>query len=229
MTTKVVLASSGGKDSVLALQHLRSDPQVEVVGLLTTFVQRYGRVQMHGVRRVLMEAQAEALGLPLHTVWLPHQADNAHYERAMHDALRPLQQEGVTALAFGDVSLQDVRAYREALIAPTELTPLFPLWGADSAGLAREFLAAGFHATVVCVDPKRLSPRLVGRAYDERLLRELPDSVDPCGEKGEFHTFVNAGPSFAHPLATVVGVRREWMGHIFADLLPVAVRRLKGA
>ena len=224
MTTKVVLAWSGGKDSALALERLRKDPQVEVVGLLTTLVQRYGRVQMHGVRRVLVEAQAEALGLPLHIVWLPHQADNAHYERAMHDALRPLQRQGVTAVAFGDVHLADVRAYREKLIAQTELTPLFPLWGADTAVLAREFLDAGYHATVVCVDPKRLSPRLTGRAFDKRLLLELPDTVDPCGENGEFHTFVNGGPSFAHPLATLVGVRREWMGHVFADLLPIAVR-----
>ena len=224
MTTKVVMAWSGGKDSALALWRLQRDPQVQVLGLLTTFTRRYQRVQMHGVRRILVEAQAEALGLPLHTVWLQPQAGNAAYEEGVRGALATLRDEGATHVAFGDLFLQDIRAWREQLLAPTGLAPLFPLWGQDSTALAHEVVTAGFHATVVCVDPRRLSARLLGRRYDEKLLRELPDGVDPCGENGEFHTFVHDGPSFAWPLATMLGVHREWQQHLFADLLPVAQR-----
>jgi uncharacterized protein (TIGR00290 family) len=222
LTQKVLLAWSGGKDSALALWRLQRDPQVELAGLLTTFTERYGRVQMHGVRRILVEAQAEALGLPLHCVWLPPEADNATYRKAMGEALQIQRREGVDSVAFGDLNLADIRAFREQQLAPTGLTPLFPLWGEDTHALAREVLDAGLHATLVCVDPTRLSARLLGRAYDEALLAELPVEVDPCGENGEFHTFVHDGPNFAWPLATVLGVRREWLGHVFADLLPVA-------
>jgi len=224
LTTKVLLAWSGGKDSALALQRLQRDPQVVVLGLLTTFVERYGRVQMHGMRRVMLEAQAEALGLPLYPVWLPPQANNAVYERAVRQALAPLQRSGLDAVAFGDLFLQDIRTFREQLIAPTGLNSLFPLWGEDTHALSREIIREGFHATVVCVNPARVPATLLGRVYDEGLMRELPDGVDPCGENGEFHTFVQDGPNFAWPLATMVGVQRQWEGHLFADLLPIAMR-----
>jgi uncharacterized protein (TIGR00290 family) len=229
LTTKVVLAWSGGKDSALTLWRLQRDPGIEVAGLLTTFTERYDRVQAHGVRRVLVQAQAEAIGLPLYPVWLPPQASNVLYERAVRAALAGLRREGVQAVAFGDLFLADLRAWREALLAPTGLTPLFPLWGEATRPLARQILAEGFHATLVCVNPQRLSTRLLGRPYDARLLDELPEGVDPCGENGEFHTFVHDGPPFAHALATLMGVERDWQGQRFADLLPLAQRAPQGA
>jgi uncharacterized protein (TIGR00290 family) len=226
LATKVVMAWSGGKDAAMALWRLQQDPGVEVAGLLTTFTERYDRVQLHGVRRILVEAQAEALELPLHRVWLPLEASNAVYERTMARAVERLLREGVQAMAFGDLFLEDIRAYRERMLAPTGLAPLFPLWGADTAALAREIVTAGFHATVVCVDPTRLSSRLLGRPYDAAFLDELPERVDPCGERGEFHTFAHGGPPFAFPLATMLGTRSEWLGHVFMDLLPLAPRGL---
>jgi uncharacterized protein (TIGR00290 family) len=230
---KVLLAWSGGKDSALALWRLQQDPGLTVVGLLTTFTQRYDRVQMHGQRRVMIEAQAEALGLPLHTQWVPPQAPNRVYEETLRERLGPLRREGVSAVAFGDLFLADIRAYRERLLEPTGLEPLFPLWGEDTAALAREVLEVGIHATVVCVNPQHLDASFLGRAYDASFLSDLPAGVDPCGENGEFHTFVHNGPHFANPLTTLVGVRREWLGHLFTDLLPLArplaARRRAGA
>ena len=168
--------------------------------------------------------KAEALGLPLRTVWLPPQASNERYERAVQQALRAEQRSGLDAVAFGDLFLQDLRDYRERMIAPTELTPLFPLWGQESRAVAEEIIAAGIRATVVGVDPTRVPASFLGRPYDEELLNELPLWVDPCGENGEFHTFVHDGPSFASPLATLLGVQRDWQGHRFAERLPGARR-----
>jgi len=225
LTMKVMLAWSGGKDSALALLRLQQDPQVELVGLLTTFTTMHGRVPFHGVRRVMVEAQADAIGLPLCTVWLPPQANNARYERGVQQALRTQQRSGLDAVAFGDLFLQDLRDYRERMIAPTELTPLFPLWGLDSQAVAEEIVASGIRATVVGVDPTRVPSTFLGRPYDEDFLHELPPGVDPCGENGEFHTFVHDGPAFASPLPVVLGVQRDWQGHRFAELLPVARHR----
>lgn len=229
MKTKIVVAWSGGKDSALALWRLQRDDRYLVVGLLTTLTLRYDRIQMHGVRRVLLEGQAEALGLALHPVWVPPHASNEVYETAVRRALGRLQRQGVTAVAFGDLFLEDIRAYREKLLAPTGLQGLFPIWGEDTAALARSVIAAGFHATVVCVDPNALAPSFVGRAYSEALLNDLPPSVDPCGENGEFHTFVHDGPNFRYALSTMLGVRMEWDGFCYADLVPVAQQGLLGA
>jgi uncharacterized protein (TIGR00290 family) len=229
LAKKVLLAWSGGKDSCLALSRLRADPQVDVIGLVTTFVARYGRVQAHGIRRLLVQAQAEALGLPLHPVWLPFQARDTDYEATLRDVLAPLQRDGVEAVAFGDLFLQDIRAYRESLLSRMRLEGVFPLWGTDTAALAREIVRDGYRATVVCLDPTRVSARLLGRPYNTALLRELPESVDPCGENGEFHTFVHDGPGFAWPLGTLLGVHRQWQGQLFADLMPVARPALRRA
>lgn len=222
MTQKVVVAWSGGKDSAMALWRMQKDPRYQVAGLLTTLTERYDRIQMHGVRRIVLEGQAEALGLRLIEVWVPMHADNQAYEQAMGVALAGLVDQGVSAVAFGDLFLEDIRAYRERLMAPSGLEPLFPLWRENTAALARMAIEEGFRATVVCVDPNALSPSFVGRPYDAALLKDLPPTVDPCGENGEFHTFVHDGPNFRFPLRTMMGVRTERGGFHFADLLPVA-------
>jgi uncharacterized protein (TIGR00290 family) len=222
--TKVVMAWSGGKDSALALWRLQRDDRYQVMALLTTLTERYDRVQMHGTRRILLEAQAEALGQRLVQVWVGHQADNAAYEAAMAAALQVLIAEGVEAVAFGDLFLQEIRAYRERMLAPTGLQPLFPLWGEDTAQLARQMVRDGFRATLVCIDPRALPAAFAGRPFDEALLADLPAGVDPCGENGEFHTFVHDGPNFHYPLPTMLGTRVERTGFLYADLLPVARR-----
>ena len=217
---RALLSWSSGKDSAWALHLLRERGEVEVVGLLTTFNQEFARVAMHGVRDQLVREQARAVGLPLHPVQLPWPCPNEAYEEAMAQALAGARGEGITHIAFGDLFLEDVRAYREERMAGAGMTPLFPVWGLDTAQLAREMLASGTRATIVCVDPKQLDRRFCGRAFDASLLRELPDGVDPCGERGEFHTFVWDGPAFARPLRVTPGEVVERDGFVFADLLP---------
>jgi uncharacterized protein (TIGR00290 family) len=222
----VVLSWSGGKDSALALAALRADPSYEVVALLTSITQGYERVSIHGVRRTLVEAQAAMLGLPLHEVVLHPSSSNEAYEAAFVEALERVRAEhaDVRLLAFGDLFLADVREYRERLVHAAGHRAVFPLWGRDTATLAREFIAAGFRATLVCVDTQQLPASFAGRAFDGDLLAELPATADPCGEKGEFHTFVSAGPIFAEPIAIDIGevvLREERFA--FCDLLP-AVR-----
>jgi len=214
------LSWSSGKDSTLALAALRDDPSTEVVGLLTTVNEDADRVAMHAVRRTLLEAQAAALGLPLHVVEIPHACRNETYEKRMSAAIDAARADGVTRMAFGDLFLADVRAYREQMLAPTGLEPLFPLWGSDTTALAREMVDRGIRATLTCVDPQQLEAGFAGREYDARLLAELPQGVDPCGENGEFHTFVHDGPGFAHPLAVRTGEVVERDGFVFADVLP---------
>lgn len=218
--TKAVMAWSGGKDSAVALWRLQQDPKFQVVGLLTTLTAGYDRVSMSGVRESLLGAQAEALGLKAHRVWIPPQCSNQTYEAEMFRAVEGLEREGVKAIGFGDLFLEDVRAYREKMLAPTGLRPLFPIWGEDTRTLSRWAIASGFQATLVCVDPRALSPDFAGRAYDETLLAELPARVDPCGENGEFHTFVHGAPNFRQAIPVVAGARVEREGFIFADLLP---------
>jgi uncharacterized protein (TIGR00290 family) len=218
---RVVLSWSGGKDSVLALVELRRDPSVEVVGLVTTVTEGYDRISMHGVRRALLERQAAALGLPLEIAWIPPAASNREYEARMAAALERQRGRGATGVAFGDLFLADVRAYREAWLATCGLAPRFPLWGRDTRALAEAFLAMGFEAVVTCVDTRVLPARWAGRPFDGAWLRDLPPGVDPCGERGEFHTFVHAGPLFRDAVPFVRGeiVRREaWA---FCDLLAV--------
>ncbi|MDH4248923.1 MAG: adenine nucleotide alpha hydrolase [Deltaproteobacteria bacterium] len=222
MRKKVVMAWSGGKDSALALWRLQQDPQWEVVGLMTTLNRHYNRISMHGVRRLLLEAQAESLGLKGLEVFLPHQGDTESYEKAMTKAAEFLKAEGVQAVAFGDLFLEDIRRYREEMMAPTGLEAVFPLWGRETGELAHEVIREGFRAVVVCLDPTALPLEVLGRPFNETFLAELPQGVDPCGENGEFHTFVNAGPNFRYPIATALGVREEHEGFHYVDLLPLA-------
>jgi uncharacterized protein (TIGR00290 family) len=209
----VVLAWSGGKDSSLALAALRADPAVEVVALLTTITRDYDRISIHGVRRAVLDAQVAALGLPLVEVAIPAAATNDAYEEAFAAALAAFRRErpAVRHLAFGDLFLADVRAYRERVLPPLGWTPVFPLWGRDTAALAQEFVRAGYRAILTCVDTTQLGAEFAGREFDASLLAELPASVDPCGERGEFHTCVYAGPIFRYPLPVRVGerVRRD--------------------
>ena len=220
----VVLSWSGGKDSALALARLREDPRVEVAGLLTTVTAGYDRVSIHGVRRTLLHAQAEALGLPLDEVVLEPQSSNAAYERAWSRALGRLRERmpGVRRLAFGDVFLEDVRRYREELARSLGFRSVFPLWGEPTRELAGEVLERGIAARLVCVDTQALPAESAGRAFDADLLDGLPPGIDPCGERGEFHTFVSAGPGFRSPVPYRVGetvLREERFA--FCDLLPV--------
>jgi uncharacterized protein (TIGR00290 family) len=223
LKTPVVLSWSGGKDSALALQQLRSGGEHEVVALLTSVTRRYDRVSIHGVRRALLEAQAAALGLPLIEVGLEPKASDAAYQRAFLDALDLLSRKhpAVTHIAFGDLYLRDVRDYRDRLLAGTAYRGLYPLWERPTRALAESFVADGFAATLVCVDETQLDARFAGRRFDRALLAELPQSVDPCGENGEFHTFVHDGPIFSEPIAVAIGdiVRREER-FTYCDLLP---------
>ena len=220
---RVLLSWSSGKDSAWALHVLRQRGDVELVGLVTTFNETADRVAMHAVRRELVEAQAASVGLPLLPVWLPWPCSNEIYERLMLDLLHEARRQGVTHVAFGDLFLEEVRDYRIRLLAGTGLEPLFPLWGtpADTPALARRMLDAGLRAVLTCVDPAQLDGRFVGRAFDAALLAELPPSVDPCGERGEFHTFCTDGPMFAAPVAVRAGAVVQRDGFYFADLVPL--------
>ena len=211
---------SSGKDSALALHEVRSGDEVDVIGLVTTVNSTVDRVAMHAVRRVLLEAQADALGLPLHVVDLPWPSANELYEQRMSAAVEVARQSGVKSIVFGDLFLEDVRAYRLAMLDGTGITPLFPLWGRATNGLAQEMLVQGVKAVITCVDPAQAPRSIAGRWYDEALLSELPPDIDPCGEKGEFHTFVVDGPGFAHPLDVGVGEVVERDGFVFADVVP---------
>ncbi len=217
---KLLMAWSGGKDSAVALHRLQQQGQYQVVGLLTTVTQGYDRISMHGVRDALLEAQARALGLPLHRVWIPPQASNALYEAAMAQAIAEAKAAGVTAMGFGDLFLLDIRRYREAQLAPTGIAPVFPIWGEDTRALAQRMIADRFRATLCCVDPKALPGDFVGRDFDATLLRDLPPGVDPCGENGEFHTFVHGAPNFRQPIPIHVGETVQRDGFWYADLLP---------
>jgi len=213
------LSWSGGKDSALALWMLRRE-QREPEALITTVTESYERVSMHGVRRELLARQAEALGLPLIEIVIPPACVNDVYEARMAEAFAVAPLSTVEAVAFGDLFLEDVRAYREERLAAGGKRGLFPLWGRNTTALAREFLDAGFEATLVCVDQRALDGAFAGRRYDEQLLAELPPGVDPCGENGEFHTFVHAGPIFAQPMDCETGAIVERDGFVFCDLTP---------
>jgi uncharacterized protein (TIGR00290 family) len=217
---RALVAWSSGKDSAWALHEVQRAGEVEVVGLLTTVTSEFGRVSMHAVREALLDRQAAALGLPCHKVRIPWPCPNERYEQEMGRALEAARTRGVTRIVFGDLYLADVRAYREQKLAGTGIEPLFPLWGRDTARLAREMLEGGLGATITCVDPRRVDRGLAGRAFDASLLAELPAGVDPCGENGEFHTFVFASPSFAAPLEVELGEVVEREGFVFADVLP---------
>lgn len=215
---RILLSWSSGKDCAWALHVLRAEARVDVVGLVTTVNQAYERVAMHAVRQTLLEAQAEAVGLPLWIVPIPSPCSNEEYEAAMGDLVRRARGEGITAMAFGDLYLEDIRAYRESRLAGTGVEPLFPLWQQPTVELAHTMLRSGLVAHLTCVDPRHLPASFAGRAFSTELLDELPAGVDPCGEKGEFHTFVSAGPMFRHPLSVQVGPTVERDGFVFCDL-----------
>jgi uncharacterized protein (TIGR00290 family) len=215
-----VLSWSGGKDSAFALHALATDPAVDVRGLLTTVTDGYDRVSMHGVRVELVAEQAAALGLPLSIVRIPPQCSNARYEEATGRALDQLRATGVAAIAFGDLYLADVRAYRERLVETAGLRAIFPLWGRPTAAVAAGLVRSGFRAILSCVDPTRMDVSHCGKEFDETLLGLLPASADPCGENGEFHTFVTDGPMFGWPIDPRRGIIVERDGFVFCDLLP---------
>jgi uncharacterized protein (TIGR00290 family) len=195
----------------------------EPVALLTTVTEDYGRVSMHGVRRELLRAQACAAGVPLVEVDIPASCPNSVYEERMAAALASPPLAGVRTMAFADLFLEDIRAYRESRLAGAGWAAAFPVWGRDTRELALEFIESGFEAVLVCVDPAQLDPSFVGRAFDSELLADLPDSVDPCGENGEFHTFVHAGPIFERPVPIELGEAVMRDGFAFQDLIPAAV------
>ncbi len=220
MKEKILLSWSGGKDSAMALRALASSPEYQVAALLTTVTQAYDRISMHGVRRVLLERQADSLGLPLDIIGIPPACINAEYETKMRTALMRHLQCGIQRVAFGDIFLEDLRAYRESRLAQIGMQALFPIWKQPTDELLRSFLGLGFQAIVVCVDPKKLSPSFAGRLLEEQFLRDLPAGVDPCGENGEFHTFVFNGPIFRQPIRFTRGDVVERDGFWFCDLMP---------
>jgi uncharacterized protein (TIGR00290 family) len=224
----IALSWSGGKDSALALRALREEPGTEPVALLTTVTTEFDRVSMHGVRRELVRAQAEAVRLPLVEVGIPAACPDDVYEARISEALHSPPLREVRRMAFADLFLEDIRAYREERLGRVEREALFPLWGRDTGVLAREFIDAGFEAVLVCVDPAQLDSSFVGRAFDDSLLADLPAGVDPCGENGEFHTFVHAGPIFDTRIEIELGETTTRDGFCFMDLLPAAVGAPRG-
>jgi uncharacterized protein (TIGR00290 family) len=214
------VAWSSGKDSLWALHVARQSGELEVVGLLSTVTATYARVSMHGVREELLEAQARALGLPVHRVRIPAQCSNEEYEAAMARAVAEARAAGVQKMIFGDLFLADVRAYRESRLKGTGIAPEFPLWGRHTAELAREMIAGGVRAYLTCLDPRKLPREMAGRAFDLDFLNDLPPDTDPCGENGEFHTFAWDGPGFSSPLEVSVGETVEREAFVFTDVVP---------
>ena len=209
---------SSGKDAAFALYEVARTRTVKPVGLLTTVTEAFGRVSMHGVREELLRAQADALGLPLTTVRIPYPCPNEVYEREMRRALESARTSGVRHIVFGDLFLEDVRQYRESRMAEVEMKCVFPLWHRPTKELAKEMLQTGIRARLVCVDSRTLARSFAGRTFDERLLADLPPGVDPCGERGEFHTFVTDAPMFRSPIAVRQGEVVDRDGFVFADL-----------
>ena len=223
MREKLVLSWSGGKDSALALYELQKTSDFEMYALLTTFVQGYDRVSMHGVRRALLEEQAKCLGIPLEQLFLPQRSSNEEYVGAFKEALTGSRKAGVSAVAFGDIFLEDVRSFREEqILKEAEMRGVFPLWKKDTVELAHSFISLGFKAVTTCVDASALGQEFVGREFDEEFLSGLPSSVDPCGENGEFHSFVYDGPIFNKKVPYTLGeiVFRDNRFH-YCDLIPV--------
>jgi uncharacterized protein (TIGR00290 family) len=217
---QVLLSWSGGKDSAMAAWQLLASRKYEIAALLTTVTEGYDRISMHGVRRELLERQAAALGIPLHRVMIPQDCDNAVYEARMGAALERFRAQGIARVAFGDIFLEDLRRYREERLALLGMSGIFPLWKRDTDELVRSFIQLGFRAILACVDTEAIDAAFAGREIDESLLRDLPASADPCGENGEYHSFVYDGPLFQKPVPVRVGpvVLRD--SRYFADLLP---------
>ena len=232
MSRPALLSWSGGKDSAWTLHRLRSDPQwadLELVGLLTTVNRHFGRIAIHGVREALLYVQAEAANLPVWLVDLPWPCSNVAYQAAMEPVLRRAVREGVQAIAFGDLFLEDIRRFRETALQPFGLDPLFPLWGEPTPQLAQEMVTGGLQAWLTCLDPQQLDPRFAGRRFDQSLLADLPPGVDPCGERGEFHTFVSAGPMFRRSIDVYPGETVVRDGFVYTDLLPMEPHPSQGS
>jgi uncharacterized protein (TIGR00290 family) len=220
---RAIVSWSSGKDSAFALHVLRERDEFELVALFTTINRVHDRVAMHAVRRELLREQAACAGLPLWEVDIPSPCSNAEYDEAMRGLVARALSERVEVVAFGDLFLEDIRRYREERLAATGLRPVFPLWGVPTVELSQRMLAAGLSAILTCVDPRQLAGEFAGRTWDAALLAELPSSVDPCGENGEFHTFVTTGPMLTRPIRVEVGQPIEREGFVFADLLPSPV------
>jgi uncharacterized protein (TIGR00290 family) len=220
MKKKTLLSWSSGKDSAWALHLLRQRDDIEVVGLFTTVNAEFQRVAMHAVRLELLKLQAEAVGLPLGTLNIPYPCSNLQYESVMKAFVDASVEKGIDCMAFGDLFLQDIRIYREEKLKDTGITPIFPLWQIPTDRLARQMISEGMRAYLTCIDPKKLPPCFAGREFGPSFLDELPESVDPCGEYGEFHTFAVDGPMFKKPIEVHVGEIVERDGFIFADLYP---------
>jgi uncharacterized protein (TIGR00290 family) len=221
VATPVVFSWSAGKDSAFGLWTLLRDRGFEVRALLTTLTESYDRVSISGVREALLDRQAGAIGLPVIKVWIPPECSNEVYEDRMASAFAAAEFQGIDHIAFADLFLEDIRAYREGRLAQVGKQGVFPLWGRDTAVLAREMIANGFRAIVVCVDPRALDRTFVGRALDERFLADLPEAVDPCGENGEFHTFVHDGPLLRAPIPCRPGEIVARDGFVYCDVVPL--------
>lgn len=224
MTTpkpKAILSWSSGKDAAFALHEVRRTGAAEVAALLTTVNETHERVAMHGVRERLLDLQAEAAGLPLIKVPIPFPCPNGIYEERMAAAMAEVKARGITHTIFGDLFLEDIRAYREEKLAAAGMSALFPLWGRETRSLANEMIDSGLVAHLACVDPKQIPAGLSGRRFDRDLLAVLPEGADPCGENGEFHTVVTAGPMFARPIDVEIGETVTREGFVYTDVIPV--------
>jgi uncharacterized protein (TIGR00290 family) len=219
--SRVMVAWSSGKDSAWTLHVLRRDPENEIAGLFTTVNEGVARVAVHAVRTTLLEAQARAAGVPLHQIPIPHPCPNTVYEAAIAQFVAQAKNQGVTHLAFGDLFLEDIRRYRERQFAGSGVELLFPLWATPTRALAEEMVASGLRAWIACVDTKQAPREWVGRVFDRAFVEQVPEGIDPCGERGEFHTFAFAGPMFEAPIATQIGEVSERGGFVYADVLPL--------
>jgi len=219
MQAKALISWSSGKDSAFALHEIRQAGELDVVGAVTTITETFGRVSIHGVRQEILVAQLAAAGLPPRIVPIPYPCPNEIYEARMGEAVAGAVREGITHMIFGDLYLADIRAYREQKLAGTGITPVFPLWDRPTLPLARAMIESGLQAYLATVDLKKLPAEFAGRKFDAQLLADLPQGVDPCGENGEFHTCVAAGPMFSHPLAVTTGERVERDGYAYCDLV----------
>jgi uncharacterized protein (TIGR00290 family) len=218
----VVLSWSGGKDSTLAAYQLLASQKYDIAALLTTVTEDYDRISMHGVRRELLERQADSLGIPLHTVMIPKECTNEIYEARMAEAFGHFKARGIAKIAFGDLFLQDVKQYRDDRLGPAGMMGVYPIWQRDTDELVRTFMALGFKAILACVDTQAIDASFAGREIDHSLLRDLPDTSDPCGEYGEYHSFVYDGPIFKHPIACKAGERTMRSSRFnYCDILPL--------
>jgi len=220
MAKEIILSWSSGKDSAWTLHMLQQNPDYKVVGLVTTVNQKHHRVAMHGVREKILQQQADAADLPLHTLNIPSPCTNKEYEAVMQTFITVMQKNNIEYMAFGDLYLEDIRQYREKQLEGTGISPVFPLWLKPTRALAEEMIAGGLEATITCIDPKKISASFAGRRFDLNFINDLPDGIDPCGENGEFHSCVHNGPMFKQPIPVNAGEVVERDNFVFADLIP---------